>query len=85
MGGFERARRSLGVHGPWFRPPCLGCSLWKSGIRSSLYALQVKFIKFFAWEDRWIQKALDTREEEMKWMIKGAVLTFPVLVPKDLI
>lgn len=32
---------------------------------------QVKFIKFFAWEDRWIQKALDAREVEMKWMVKG--------------
>ncbi len=31
----------------------------------------VKFIKFFAWEDRWIQKALDSREAEMKWMVKG--------------
>ncbi|TFY53857.1 hypothetical protein EVG20_g9943 [Dentipellis fragilis] len=31
----------------------------------------VKFIKFFAWEDRWIQRALDAREVEMKWMIKA--------------
>ncbi|TFY66276.1 hypothetical protein EVG20_g4808 [Dentipellis fragilis] len=31
----------------------------------------VKFIKFFAWEDRWIQRALDAREVEMKWMIKS--------------
>ncbi|KAF9442983.1 hypothetical protein P691DRAFT_713861, partial [Macrolepiota fuliginosa MF-IS2] len=31
----------------------------------------VKFIKFFAWEDRWIQRALDARENEMKWMVKA--------------
>ena len=31
----------------------------------------VKFIKFFAWEDRWIERALDAREVEMGWMIKG--------------
>ena len=30
----------------------------------------VKFIKFFAWEDRWIQRVLDAREGEMQWMIK---------------
>ncbi|KAI0827335.1 multidrug resistance-associated ABC transporter [Trametes gibbosa] len=33
----------------------------------------VKFIKFFAWEDRWIQRALDAREVEMKWMIKARI------------
>jgi hypothetical protein len=31
----------------------------------------VKFIKFFAWEEKWIQRALDAREFELKWMIKG--------------
>ncbi|KAJ7069893.1 hypothetical protein C8F01DRAFT_1114453 [Mycena amicta] len=31
----------------------------------------VKFIKFFAWEERWIHRALDAREVEMKWMIKS--------------
>lgn len=34
--------------------------------------MQVKFIKFFAWEDRWIQRVLDAREVEIQWMIKGA-------------
>ncbi|KAF9526193.1 multidrug resistance-associated ABC transporter [Crepidotus variabilis] len=33
----------------------------------------VKFIKFFAWEERWIQRALDAREDEMKWMVKARV------------
>ncbi|KZP25984.1 hypothetical protein FIBSPDRAFT_918282 [Athelia psychrophila] len=31
----------------------------------------VKFIKFFAWEEQWIGRALDAREVEMKWMIKA--------------
>ncbi|OBZ77340.1 ATP-dependent bile acid permease [Grifola frondosa] len=33
----------------------------------------VKFIKFFAWEQRWIKRALDAREVEMQWMIKARV------------
>ncbi|PFH45643.1 hypothetical protein AMATHDRAFT_44023 [Amanita thiersii Skay4041] len=28
----------------------------------------VKFIKFFAWENPWIQRTLDAREVEMKWI-----------------
>ena len=31
----------------------------------------VKFIKFFAWEDRWIQRAMEARGVEMNWMVKG--------------
>jgi hypothetical protein len=31
----------------------------------------VKFIKFFAWEDRWIDRAMDARKVELKWMVKG--------------
>jgi ABC-type multidrug transport system fused ATPase/permease subunit len=31
----------------------------------------VKFIKFFAWETQWIDRALDAREKEMKWMVKA--------------
>ncbi|TFK37596.1 multidrug resistance-associated ABC transporter [Crucibulum laeve] len=33
----------------------------------------VKFIKFFAWEERWIGRTLDARENEMKWMIKAYI------------
>ncbi|KAF8153792.1 multidrug resistance-associated ABC transporter [Crassisporium funariophilum] len=33
----------------------------------------VKFIKFFAWEERWIDRALDSREAEMKWMVKARI------------
>ena len=32
----------------------------------------VKFIKFFAWEERWIQRVLGARETELQWFIKGA-------------
>ena len=38
---------------------------------TSTMPIQVKFIKFFAWEDRWIKRALDAREVEMQWMVKG--------------
>ncbi|KAJ2994107.1 hypothetical protein NUW54_g7606 [Trametes sanguinea] len=33
----------------------------------------VKFIKFFAWEDRWIERVLKAREVEMQWMIKARI------------
>ncbi|KAI0634339.1 multidrug resistance-associated ABC transporter [Trametes polyzona] len=31
----------------------------------------IKFIKFFAWEDRWIRRAMDAREVELGWMFKS--------------
>jgi hypothetical protein len=33
--------------------------------------LKIKFIKFFAWESRWIDSVSDARATEMKWMIKA--------------
>ncbi|KAJ7104581.1 hypothetical protein C8R43DRAFT_1047311 [Mycena crocata] len=33
----------------------------------------VKFIKFFAWEQRWIDRTLTARNEEIKWMIKARI------------
>ncbi|KAK7677231.1 hypothetical protein QCA50_019825 [Cerrena zonata] len=33
----------------------------------------IKFIKFFAWEDKWVQRTLDAREVEMQWMIKARI------------
>lgn len=33
----------------------------------------VKFIKFFAWEDRWIKRTMDAREVEMGWMVKARI------------
>lgn len=31
---------------------------------------EVKFIKFFAWEDRWIARALKARAKELDWLIR---------------
>ena len=38
------------------------------------YTSQVKFIKFFAWEEQWIKRTLDARENEIRWMRKGLFL-----------
>ncbi|KAF4588529.1 hypothetical protein EYR40_010081 [Pleurotus pulmonarius] len=35
----------------------------------------IKFIKFFAWEDRWIGRALEARSVEMKWLVKARINT----------
>jgi ABC-type multidrug transport system fused ATPase/permease subunit len=42
----------------------------RMGVLSELLGA-VKFIKFFAWEDRWIARALGARETEMGWMVKA--------------
>ena len=31
----------------------------------------VKFIKFFAWEGKWIGRVNESRKNEIKWLIKG--------------
>lgn len=50
---------------------------------------QVKFIKFFGWEDRWIARVLSARKVELDWLIKGRLnsimfntlwITVPILV-----
>ena len=41
---------------------------------SRAHTSQVKFIKFFAWEERWIDRALDARGAELEWMVKGAAV-----------
>jgi len=33
-------------------------------------AKAIKYIKFFAWEDRWIERVEDSRNREMQWMKK---------------
>ncbi|TDL15864.1 hypothetical protein BD410DRAFT_816853 [Rickenella mellea] len=33
----------------------------------------IKFIKFFAWEDRWIQRALDARKYELSCRVRGNI------------
>ena len=34
---------------------------------------KIKFIKFFAWEARWIDRVSDARATEIKWMIKSRI------------
>ena len=43
--------------------------------------VQVKFIKFFVWEEHWIGRALDAREAEMQWMVRGAAcgMKWPII------
>ncbi|KAJ7057949.1 hypothetical protein C8F01DRAFT_1210797 [Mycena amicta] len=33
----------------------------------------IKFVKFFAWEERWIDRALTARGNELKWMVKARI------------
>ncbi|KAF8872717.1 hypothetical protein CPB85DRAFT_1378897 [Mucidula mucida] len=33
----------------------------------------VKFIKFFAWEDKWIKKTMDVRDVEVSWLVKSRI------------
>src|SRR6266702_4643309 len=37
------------------------------------YLTKIKFIKFFAWEGRWIDRVSDARATEIKWMIKSRI------------
>ncbi|KAF5391763.1 hypothetical protein D9757_001642 [Collybiopsis confluens] len=41
--------------------------------RTSEVVGAVKFIKFFAWEYKWIDRVMDEREKEMRWMLKGRI------------
>ena len=34
------------------------------------YLLQIKFIKFFAWEEQWIKNIIDARKVELQWFRK---------------
>ncbi|KZO90715.1 hypothetical protein CALVIDRAFT_542481 [Calocera viscosa TUFC12733] len=33
----------------------------------------IKFIKFFAWESQWIDRAMKARQEELSWLIKSFI------------
>ncbi|KAL1748165.1 hypothetical protein HDZ31DRAFT_30137 [Schizophyllum fasciatum] len=33
----------------------------------------IKFIKFFAWESRWIERSMAARDYEMRWMVKSRI------------
>jgi hypothetical protein len=39
--------------------------------RTDRRLIKIKFIKFFAWENRWIDRVSDARAIEMTWMIKA--------------
>ena len=49
--------------------------------------MQVKFIKFFAWEESWIERVLDAREAEMQWMVRGAAcgMKWPIITDSILL
>ncbi|EJD46367.1 P-loop containing nucleoside triphosphate hydrolase protein [Auricularia subglabra TFB-10046 SS5] len=34
---------------------------------------EVKFIKFFAWEQKWIERALETRRVELSWIVQDRI------------
>ncbi|KAJ7258427.1 multidrug resistance-associated ABC transporter [Mycena haematopus] len=60
----------------------------RMGVLTELIS-SVKFIKFFGWEQRWIDRALEAREEEMHWMTKARMnavglgslwITAPILI-----
>ncbi|KAJ3788774.1 hypothetical protein GGU10DRAFT_384717 [Lentinula aff. detonsa] len=44
----------------------------RMGVVSELIGA-IKFIKFFAWEYKWIDRAMNEREEEMTWMLKSRI------------
>lgn len=35
----------------------------------------LKFVKFFAWEEPWIDRTLEARAKELKWLVKSAFIT----------
>ncbi|GAW07489.1 multidrug resistance-associated ABC transporter [Lentinula edodes] len=44
----------------------------RMGVVSELIGA-IKFIKFFAWEYKWINRAMEEREKEMSWMLKSRI------------
>ncbi len=48
------------------------CYLFRSSpAAAGHYLTKIKFIKFIAWEGRWIDRVSDARATEIKWMIKS--------------
>ncbi|KAJ7108139.1 multidrug resistance-associated ABC transporter [Mycena epipterygia] len=45
----------------------------RMGVLNELIS-SVKFIKFFAWEQRWIDRALDARNTEIEWLLKSRMM-----------
>ncbi|KAI0357687.1 multidrug resistance-associated ABC transporter [Trametes cingulata] len=44
----------------------------RMGVLSEVIAA-IKLVKFFAWEDRWIQRVLHARHAELQWLVKARV------------
>ncbi|KAG6840542.1 hypothetical protein C0991_005902 [Blastosporella zonata] len=59
------ARRSVRI-----QKGLLGARDRRMGVLSELMGA-VKFIKFFAWEEKWIDRVMEMRAAEMRWMVKG--------------
>ncbi|KAG6870189.1 hypothetical protein C0992_000785, partial [Termitomyces sp. T32_za158] len=58
------ARRSVRVQKGW-----LAARDKRMGVVSELVGA-VKFVKFFAWEERWVQRVMGMRDAEVAWMVK---------------
>ena len=52
----------------------------RMGVLNELVA-SAKFVKFFAWEDRWVKRVLDARAVELQWMVKGRLNSNPSVLP----
>ncbi|KAF7338909.1 hypothetical protein MSAN_02214200 [Mycena sanguinolenta] len=63
------SRRSL-----WIHKGLLKAKDARMGVLTELINA-VKFIKFFGWQQRWINRGLEAREEEMRWMTKARMNT----------
>ncbi|KAK7005882.1 hypothetical protein R3P38DRAFT_3040178 [Favolaschia claudopus] len=61
------SKRSLLIHGGLLRAQDR-----RMGVLTELIGA-VKIIKFFAWERRWIDRALEAREEELRLLRKGRI------------
>ncbi|KAH9903343.1 multidrug resistance-associated ABC transporter [Cubamyces lactineus] len=44
----------------------------RMGVLHELFGA-IKFIKFFAWEDRWVERVTEARKVELQWMAKSYV------------
>ncbi|KAG5350464.1 hypothetical protein C0989_010944 [Termitomyces sp. Mn162] len=63
------ARRSVRIQKGW-----LAARDRRMGVLSELVGA-VKFVKFFAWEERWVQRVMGMRGVEIAWMVKGNELS----------
>ncbi|KAF7346860.1 hypothetical protein MSAN_01825400 [Mycena sanguinolenta] len=63
------SRRSL-----WIHKGLLKAKDKRMGVLTELISA-VKVIKFFGWQQRWINRGLQAREEEMRWMRKARMNT----------